>query len=70
MEATRSAVSSIPGDVLELKEQRDAAINRWGLDTGFQYTPDFSQHPVGYAVFRNRIKSHQDVAARVVSRNS
>ncbi|CAR30709.1 ZYRO0E00396p [Zygosaccharomyces rouxii] len=64
LESKESAVSNISHDVWKLKEERDKTIDRWGIDTGFQYRPDFSQHPAGYAVFRNRIKSHRDVAAK------
>lgn len=64
LESKETAISNIPQDVWKLKEERDKAIDHWGSDTGFQYRPDFSQHPAGYAVFRNRIKSHRDVAAK------
>ncbi|GAV54278.1 hypothetical protein ZYGR_0AL00100 [Zygosaccharomyces rouxii] len=64
LESNETAVSNIPHDVWRLKEERDKTIKYWGVDTGFQYRPDFSRHPVGYAVFRNRIKSHRDVAAK------
>lgn len=64
LDSHKSAASDIPIDILQLKEQRDKQITDWGTDVGFQFTPDVSQHPVGYSVFRNRIKSHQDVAAR------
>lgn len=58
------AVTDLPEDVLKTRDARDQAITDWGVDVGFQFTPDISRHPVGYAVFRNRIKSHQDVAKR------
>ncbi|KAF3985406.1 hypothetical protein FT663_05106 [Candidozyma haemuli var. vulneris] len=64
LDSRKSAVSNIPKDVLQLRDDRDKAIEGWGVDVGFQFTPDLSQHAVGHAVFRNRIKSHQDVAAR------
>lgn len=64
LESNKSAVSNIPLKILSLKEKRDKIMNRWGIGTGFQYRPDISQHPVGYAIFRNRVKSHRDVAAK------
>lgn len=54
----------IPASILKLKDQRDDKINNWGVDTGFQFSPDINNQPVGYYVFRNRVKSHQDVAAK------
>lgn len=64
LDSRKSAVDDIPEEVLRLKEERDRLIERWGVDVGFQYTPDLAAHPVGYSVFRNRIKAHQDVAAK------
>lgn len=64
LDSHKSAVSDIPSEVLLLKDERDKRITDWGVDVGFQFTPDISKHPIGHAVFRNRIKSHQDVAAR------
>lgn len=63
LDSHKSAVSEIPADVLKLRDERDKKLKNWG-DIGFQFVPDISKHPVGHAVFRNRIKSHQDVAAR------
>lgn len=62
LDARKSAVA-IPAEVVKLKEERDRLISVWGVDVGFQFIPD-DKNPVGHAVFRNRIKSHQDVAAR------
>lgn len=64
LDSHKAAVSDINPEVLRLRDQRDALISKWGVDVGFQYAPDLSKHAVGHAVFRNRIKSHQDVAAR------
>ncbi|KAK6203092.1 naringenin 3-dioxygenase [Scheffersomyces amazonensis] len=64
LDSHKSIVEGIPKDVIDLKNKRDKRIEKWGVDVGFQYQPDISKHPVGYAVFRNRIKSHQDVANR------
>lgn len=64
LDSHRSASADIPASVLRMKEKRDERITNWGVDVGFQFTPDVSKHPVGYSVFRNRIKSHQDVAAK------
>lgn len=64
LDSFKSSVSDIPKDVLRLKEERDKNIKDWAVDVGFQFQPDILKHPVGYAVFRNRIKSHQDVAAK------
>ena len=64
LDSYKSVVEGIPADVLQLRDERDKKIKDWGVDVGFQFKPDVSKHPVGYAVFRNRIKSHQDVAAR------
>lgn len=63
LDSHKSTVSGIAEEVLRMKEERDSKLLNWG-NIGFQFVPDVSKHPVGYAVFRNRIKSHQDVAAR------
>jgi len=63
LDSYKSTVSGIPEEVLKLKEERDKKLQNWG-NIGFQFIPDVSKYPVGHAVFRNRIKSHQDVAAR------
>ena len=57
-------MDNIPEEILRLQRERDAKIDRWGADVGFQFIPDIARHPVGHTVFRNRIKSHQDVAAK------
>ncbi|KAK6454496.1 naringenin 3-dioxygenase [Scheffersomyces xylosifermentans] len=64
LDSYKSVVDGIPEEVLKLRDARDQKIKDWGVDVGFQFQPDVSKHPVGYAVFRNRIKSHQDVAAK------
>ncbi|CEP62950.1 isopenicillin N synthase family dioxygenase LALA0_S06e07624g [Lachancea lanzarotensis] len=64
IDSRKSAVSDLSSDILRLRDERDKLINNWGVDVGFQFKPDLVTHPVGYAVFRNRIKSHQDVAAK------
>lgn len=64
LDSSKAAVDSIPKEILELKDERDRKIKDWGVDTGFQFVPDVSKEPIGHAVFRNRIKSHQDVAKR------
>lgn len=64
LDSRKSGASDIPSDVLQLRDERDKLIVNWGVDVGFQFTPDVGKYPVGYAVFRNRIKSHQDVAAK------
>ena len=64
LDARKVAVDNIPEEILRLQRERDARIDRWGADVGFQFIPDIARHPVGYTVFRNRIKSHQDVAAK------
>ncbi|CUM67055.1 uncharacterized protein PRCAT00004744001 [Priceomyces carsonii] len=63
LDSYKTAVD-IPPEILKLKEERDKKIKDWAVDVGFQFTPDPSKNPVGFAVFRNRIKSHQDVAAK------
>lgn len=64
LDSSKAAVSNIPNEILKLKNERDKKIKDWGVDTGFQFEPDVSKEPIGHAVFRNRIKSHQDVAKR------
>lgn len=64
LDAHKAAVDAIPAEVVAERDARDAQIKDWGVDVGFQFTPDVAKHPVGHAVFRNRIKSHQDVAQR------
>ncbi|RCK59460.1 hypothetical protein Cantr_07456 [Candida viswanathii] len=64
LDSSKAAVESIPKEVLALKEERDKKIKDWGVDTGFQFEPDVTKEPIGHAVFRNRIKSHQDVAKK------
>ncbi|KAG5421604.1 hypothetical protein I9W82_000696 [Candida metapsilosis] len=62
LDCFKTAVKDIPESILKLKEERDQKIKDWAVDVGFQFQPDVEKAPVGYAVFRNRIKSHQDVA--------
>lgn len=64
LDSHKSAISDNSPEILKMRDERDKLITNWGYDIGFQFKPDMSEHPVGYAVFRNRIKSHQDVAAR------
>lgn len=64
LDAHKAAVDAIPAEVIAERDARDAQIEGWGADVGFQFIPDVSKHPVGHSVFRNRIKSHQDVAQR------
>lgn len=64
LDSNKAAVDNIPQEIIDLKNARDEKIEDWGVDVGFQFIPDISKHPVGYTVFRNRVKSHQDVAAR------
>lgn len=49
--------------ILEKTKLRDLTISKWG-QIGFQFLPDINKSPVGVSVFKNRIKSHQDVAQR------
>lgn len=63
LDSYKTTVSEFPPEILRLKQERDRELTEWG-NIGFQFVPDVSKHPVGHAVFRNRIKSHQDVAAR------
>lgn len=62
--ASKGVVDNLPQEVIDLKNERDKKIKDWGVDTGFQFEPDVSKEPIGHAVFRNRIKSHQDVAKK------
>ncbi|CAN3359520.1 hypothetical protein DICA2_D04742 [Diutina catenulata] len=64
LDSYKESVDNIPQRVIDKTAQRDARHAEWGYDTGFQFRPDVSKRPVGDAVFKNRIKSHQDVAAR------
>ncbi|KAI5958209.1 hypothetical protein KGF57_002564 [Candida theae] len=64
LDCFKTSVNNIPENVLKMKEERDQKIKDWAVDVGFQFQPDVEKEPVGYAVFRNRIKSHQDVAKR------
>ncbi|KAI5953325.1 hypothetical protein KGF54_002696 [Candida jiufengensis] len=64
LDCSKSAIQNIPDDVIKQKEIRDQKIKDWAVDVGFQFKPDINKEPVGYAVFRNRIKSHQDVAKK------
>lgn len=64
LDSHKSVAAGIPPKILQARDERDKKLTDWGVDIGFQYTPDISKNPVGHAVFRNRIKSHQDVAAR------
>lgn len=60
----KSVLHDIPDLVIAAKDRRDEKIKGWAKDVGFQFHPDILKEPVGYYVFKNRIKSHQDVAAR------
>ncbi|ODV81985.1 naringenin 3-dioxygenase [Suhomyces tanzawaensis NRRL Y-17324] len=64
LDSYKSTLEHIPAEIIALKEVRDGKIKDWAVDVGFQFQPDVSKEPVGYAVFRNRIKSHHDVAQR------
>ncbi|KAI3406289.2 hypothetical protein KGF56_000769 [Candida oxycetoniae] len=64
LDCTKTAVENIPQEIIKLKEIRDKKIKDWAVDVGFQFKPNINKEPVGHAVFRNRIKSHQDVASR------
>lgn len=64
LDCFKTPVKDIPEDIIKLKEERDQKIKDWAVDVGFQFKPDVEKEPIGYAVFRNRIKSHQDVAKR------
>lgn len=64
LDSFKATVKNIPSDVIAMKDERDRKISNWAVDVGFQFVPDVSKNPVGYSVFRNRIKSHQDVAQR------
>lgn len=56
-------VLALPEDILDKTVQRDKTIKEWG-QIGFQFIPNINKDPVGVSVFKNRIKSHQDVAQR------
>lgn len=64
LDSHKAVVENIPKEILNLKQARDENIKNWAIDTGFQFTPQIDKYPVGHYVFRNRIKSHQDVAAK------
>ncbi|CAI5757682.1 unnamed protein product [Candida verbasci] len=64
LDSSKSAIKDIPKEIIKVKDERDAKIKDWAVDIGFQFIPDVNKEPVGYSVFRNRIKSHQDVAKR------
>ncbi|KAG7191804.1 uncharacterized protein KQ657_002769 [Scheffersomyces spartinae] len=64
LDTTKELINNIPAEVLALRDGRDEQAKAWGVDIGFQFIPDVATQPVGWAVFKNRIKSHQDVAAR------
>lgn len=64
LDSSKGVVDNLPQEVIDLKNERDKKIKDWGVDTGFQFEPDVSKEPIGHAVFRNRIKSHQDVAKK------
>ncbi|SCU83233.1 LANO_0B08680g1_1 [Lachancea nothofagi CBS 11611] len=64
LDSHKSIVPDIPPEILDMKDERDKHIGDWGVDVGFQFSPDVSKYPIGYTVFRNRIKSHRDVAAK------
>lgn len=63
-EAYQEKLANFPPEVLSLRDNRDQQLTAWGTDIGFQFTPDLTKSPAGYSVFKNRIKSHQDVAER------
>lgn len=56
-------VLQLPQNILDKTKERDKTIEKWG-QIGFQFIPNINQDPVGVSVFKNRIKSHQDVAQR------
>jgi isopenicillin N synthase-like dioxygenase len=63
LDSYKNVVQNIPEDSLQLAKNRDGTIKQWG-QIGFQFIPDVNKDPVGVSVFKNRIKSHQDVARR------
>lgn len=64
LDSCKALVEGIPDNILALRDQRDKRLKEWGIDVGFQFTPELEKEPVGKAVFLNRIKAHQDVAKR------
>lgn len=64
LDSHKSIAKGIPTDILRLRDERDEKILDWAVDVGFQFIPDVDKYPVGHTVFKNRIKSHQDVATR------
>lgn len=64
LDSCKTMAEGIPQHILDIKDRRDKQIENWGGDIGFQFHPDLSKYPVGHAVFKNRIKSHQDVSKR------
>lgn len=64
LDCCKARIPNIPQSILKKKDERDKLIKHWGIDVGFQFTPDTDERPVGEAVFLNRIKAHQDVAKR------
>lgn len=64
LDSHKTVAKGIPKEVLHLKNERDEKILNWAVDVGFQFSPEVGKYPVGHAVFKNRIKSHQDVSAR------
>lgn len=53
----KTTLGDIPKDLIEERDSRKDTQQ----DIGFQFVPDLS-HPVGYANFANRVKSHPNVA--------
>lgn len=62
--AYQRTLANFPSEVIQLRDKRDKLITKWGINVGFQFEPELSKYPAGVSVFKNRIKSHQDVAAR------
>ncbi|CDO93560.1 unnamed protein product [Kluyveromyces dobzhanskii CBS 2104] len=62
--AYQEKLADFSPEVLLLRDERDQQLTSWGRNVGFQFTPDLTKTPAGYSVFKNRIKSHQDVAER------
>lgn len=63
-EAYQQTLVDFQPEVLSLRDNRDKQLTTWGTNIGFQFTPDLTKQPAGYSVFKNRVKSHQDVAQR------
>ena len=63
LDAYKKDLGNIPSQVLEMRDERDIKLSQWSKDAGFQFTPQLD-HPIGHFVFRNRIKSHQNVAEK------